>query len=282
MDFNKLTSATLSSTLSSTLSLFQQHRTLITSAAVCVAAGISLSVLSDIIEDYREWQDLGPNGMPFNIFGYLVQAVARPFARSDTREAAPFDQDKLSKLYGPIVLDSFLTRPPSPRSGERPVVPKFVGPHRQTSQEADGDMRSKQEAFLHELTAANPKLFQVKPSGLEGPLFNAIWLADGITMRDEMKHLKGEFAHAHAEGSTHLILSLVDAAKAIGSGWGERHRLSGVGFLIPWGFVMIYAPRDEKELQVWKEFIVASGRYVLGHETEVVMPSSSSSKKSRS
>ncbi|OTA62067.1 hypothetical protein K449DRAFT_395427 [Hypoxylon sp. EC38] len=268
MDLNKLSSQITTSTLQ----LFQQHRTLITTTAAVLAAGTGIKILSHIIADYNEWYALGPNGLPLNIFGYLFQSAAYPIARADVREPAPYDQNKLSKRYGALVLRSFLIAPLKPRKGERPKVPLFVGPHRQTTQGATPAIRDKQEAFLHALAAANPSLIQVKPSNLEGPLFNSVWLADGILLRDDIKRLNGEFAHPHGEGSTHMVLSLVDAAAAIENGWAERHRMSGVGPLMPWGFVMIYAPRDDEELNMWKEFMVASARYALGDGTKVVMP----------
>ncbi|KAI0834512.1 hypothetical protein F5Y06DRAFT_156201 [Hypoxylon sp. FL0890] len=268
MDLNKFTSQLTTSTLQ----LFQQHRTIITTTAAVLAAGTSIKLLSRIIADYNEWYALGPNGLPLNFFGYLVQSAARPFARLDVREPAPYDQDKLSKRYGSLSLRSFLTTSLKPRKGERPEVPLYVAPQRQTTQGATPAIRDKQDAFMHALAAANPSLIQVKPSNLEGPLFNGVWLADGIPLRDEIKHMNGEFAHPHGEGSTHMVLSLVDAAAAIEKGWAERHRMSGVGPMAPWGFVLIYAPRDDEELELWKEFMVASARYVLGDETKVVKP----------
>ncbi|KAI0880758.1 uncharacterized protein GGS22DRAFT_192893 [Annulohypoxylon maeteangense] len=275
------------------LTLFNNHRTLITGSAVCVAAVFGLSVLSDLIEDYNEWYELGPNGIPLNFFGYIAQKLATPLARTDVRDPiGPYDLAKMSKLYGPIVLTPFLDDMYHDvgedgeaglrrRPGERPVVPGYVGPHRQTTQKAPAAIRAKQDAFLHDLAAANPALFEVKPSSLEGPYFNAIWIKDSVPQRDEIKHLHGEFAHPHGEGSTHLVLSLADAATAIEACWAERHRMSGVGNLIPWGFVMIYAPRDDDELEVWKMFIVVSARYALGGETEVKMPSPASPKSSK-
>ncbi|KAI1134850.1 hypothetical protein F5Y05DRAFT_192833 [Hypoxylon sp. FL0543] len=268
MDLTKLTSQLTTSTAQ----LFQQHRGLITATAAVLAVGTSFKLLSRIIGDYNEWYALGPNGMPHNLFGYLVQSAIHPFARLDVREPAPYDQAKLSKRYGPLSLRSFLDTPLKPRKGERPEVPLYVAPQRQTTQQVTPAMRAKQEAFMHALAAANPSLIQVKPSNLEGPLFNGLWLADGIPLRDEIKRMNGEFAHPHGEGSTHLVLSLVDAAAAIESGWAERHRMSGVGPMAPWGFVLIYAPRDDEELDLWKKVVVASARYVLGDETKVVVP----------
>ncbi|KAI1444976.1 hypothetical protein ABKA04_000020 [Annulohypoxylon sp. FPYF3050] len=273
-----------SKVLAPVLSLFRNHRTLITGTAVCVVGVLSLSVLSELIDDYNEWYELGPNGIPLNFFGYLAQKLATPLARDDVFEPFPHNLDKLTKQYGTIVMTSFWTLGADGdndgevplRKGERPVVPPYVGPHRQTTQKASEAMRAKQEAFLHDLTAANPTLFEVKPSWLEGPRFNAIWIRSDVPQRDEIKKIGGEFAHPHGEGSTHLLLSLVDAAAAIESGWAERHRMSGA--LIPWGFVMIYAPRDDEELEIWKEFIVTSARYALSGKEDVKMPSPKSKK----
>ncbi|KAF3064965.1 putative phospholipase carboxylesterase protein [Daldinia childiae] len=254
--------------------LFQQNRTLCTAIAATVAAGGTISIISHIVADYRAWYALGPNGLPLNIFGYLFQSIGRSFARLDTRVPAPYDNAQLARSarYGPLSQRSFFSGSIPSRKGARPEVPMFVGPHRQTSQQAAPAMRSRQEAFLDALAAANPSLIRVRPSNLEGPLFRSVWLQSGIALRDEIKNLNGEFAHPHAEGSTHMVLSLVDAAAAIERGWSERHRMSGVAGLMPWGFVMVYAPRDDGEFRVWREFMVASARYVLGGDKEVVMP----------
>ncbi|KAI6087253.1 hypothetical protein F4821DRAFT_116417 [Hypoxylon rubiginosum] len=264
MDLNNLTT--------STLDLLRQHKTAVTASATVLLLSGAVPLLSRILSDYRAWYALGPNGLPLNPFGYLFQALASPFARLDTRVPAPYDVAKVSQKYGALTLQSFLPTPLSPRPGPRPEVPTFVGPQRQTTQQATPPTRAAQEAFLHAFSAANPSRIVVRPSNLEGPLFNSLWLVDdGVPVRDEIKRLHREFAHPHGEGSTHLVLSLSDAKAAIEMGWAERHRMSGVGGLMPWGFVLIYAPRDEGEMEVWKRFVLASARYALGGE-EVVMP----------
>ncbi|KAL7625950.1 hypothetical protein AAE478_002719 [Parahypoxylon ruwenzoriense] len=265
---------------STTLTLLRQNRALAsgTAAAAVLALGAVIPLLSRAASNYRAWYALGPNGLPLNIFGYLFQALASPIARTDTREPAPYDAGALARspLYGALSQRSFLgsslTQIP-PRADPRPDVPSFVGPHRQTSQCASSGMRQAQDAFVQALTAANPGLLRVRPSNLEGPLFDGLWVAERfVPLRNEVKNLNGEFAHVHGEGSTHLVLSLADAAAAIEAGWAERHRMSGVGTLMPWGFVMIYAPRDEGELRVWREFVVSSARYMFAGEEEIVMP----------
>ncbi|KAI2778770.1 hypothetical protein F4815DRAFT_231759 [Daldinia loculata] len=266
MDITKITAPVLE--------LFRQNRTLCTAIAAVVATGGAASIFSRIVADYRAWYALGPNGLPLNIFGYLFQSIGRSFARSDTRVPVPYDNAKLARSarYGPLSQRSFFSGSIPPRKGTQPEVPTFVGPHRQTSQQATPAMRARQESFLEALAVANPSLIRVRPSNLEGPLFKSIWLQSGLALRDEIKNLNGEFAHSHAEGSTHMVLSLADAATAIERGWSERHRMSGIASIMPWSFVMIYAPRDDEEFRIWKEFMMASARYVLGGEKEVIMP----------
>ncbi|KAI1373045.1 hypothetical protein F4677DRAFT_448871 [Hypoxylon crocopeplum] len=258
MDFDKLST--------SAIELFHQNKPLITTAAGILSISATIPLLSRVRADYNAWYALGPNALPLNPFGYAFQAIAGLFARLDTRVPAPYDATALSQTprYGPLSQRSFLPTSIPQRSGARPDVPTFVGPQRQTSQRASADMRAAQEAFLHALAAANEALLRVMPSNLEGPLFNGLYLQKGLAVRDEIRRLNGEFAHPHGEGSTHAVLSLVDAATAIESGWAERHRMSGMGSLIPWGFVLVYAPRDEAELGIWKEFVAASARYALG------------------
>ncbi|KAI2609196.1 hypothetical protein GGR54DRAFT_388268 [Hypoxylon sp. NC1633] len=271
MDFNKATATALS--------LIQQNKTLATTAAAVLAIGATLPLLSRIWADYSAWYALGPNGLPLNVFGYLFQALAgSTVARLDTRVPAPYDLAQVSRSprYGTLSTRSFLPpalTPVPPRAGPRPEVPHFVGPQRQTSQRSHSAALAAQKAFMHALQGANPGLMRVAPSRLEGPLYDALWLADGAPRRSETEYmLHGEFVHPHGEGSTHMVLSLVDAAAAIEAGWAERHRMSGVRGLIPWGYVLVYAPRDEAEVHIWKEFVVASARYALGGDVKVVVP----------
>ncbi|KAH9992390.1 hypothetical protein F4779DRAFT_240989 [Xylariaceae sp. FL0662B] len=246
---------------SASLGFLQQNRTLLTAAAIVLG---SAPVLSFAVSDYRAWLALGSNGLPSNIFGYLFQTTSRLFARSDTRVPAPYDGTRVSSRYGPDSRRSFLAAPLPPRTGPRPEIPSFVAPHRQTSQRCTADMAARQKLFMRALAAANPAVLQVKPSDLEGPNYPALWLAEGIIpARPETRSMNGEFLHPHGEGSTHLVLSLADATMAIESGWAERHRMSGVIPLIPWNFVLIYAPRTNDEFRIWSEIVLASARYIV-------------------
>jgi hypothetical protein len=74
-----------------------------------------------------------------------------------------------------------------------------------------------------------------------------------------------EFCHIHSlpEGSIHLTLPRDLARQAVALGWAEPHILARSG-LQSGTLVMVYAPRDEEDLQsVWR-LIMASYRFAMG------------------
>lgn len=82
-----------------------------------------------------------------------------------------------------------------------------------------------------------------------------------FSMPEYLKGTNGEMLHPHDEGSTHAVHSLSDATRAIELGWAERHLLSGVHGVIPWGYVLIYAPRNDAEFEGWEEVVLAAVRF---------------------
>ncbi|KAH6627478.1 hypothetical protein F5144DRAFT_548923 [Chaetomium tenue] len=92
----------------------------------------------------------------------------------------------------------------------------------------------------------------------------------------------GEIAHVHvADGSLHAVLHPEDVRTVIDAGWGERHplcandkrwfRLLFHGFMeqrlpVPGGLVLVYAPRDEGELQVLHAILEAAVWYATRGE----------------
>ena len=78
----------------------------------------------------------------------------------------------------------------------------------------------------------------------------------------------GEICHAHpSDGSLHLTLHPADAKIMLENGWGERHPLAKGGWFrrfVPREFVLIYAPRTEKELDVVMQIVAASIWWVSG------------------
>lgn len=89
-------------------------------------------------------------------------------------------------------------------------------------------------------------------------------LADDITLaRPEVIVGGREFAHLHPDGSLHASLSPEMALAAVAAGWAIPH---------PWankrpgweGFVMIYSPISEEELEVVLDLLRSSYGFVTG------------------
>ncbi|KAI0505702.1 hypothetical protein F5B22DRAFT_626953 [Xylaria bambusicola] len=257
---------------------------------------------------YVAWHALGEGGIPHSPRGWLLNVLAHLVARRDPRAVpAPYEKSTPSpsattfslsateeSRYTPYAKESHL-KPLPPRSSPRPLVPGTVIPQRQTSETASSSTVSRQNAYLASLARSNPSLFAIKPSALESPKFTALWLSPSPSPSssasenvdlEQAKWLppraRGETAHVHAEGSAHVCLSLPDAAEVVRKGWGERHRMSGVGTMLPWGYVLLYAPREDEgkggsheDWQVWKTIVVAAARVVAksaGFEGEIVVP----------
>lgn len=79
-----------------------------------------------------------------------------------------------------------------------------------------------------------------------------------------------EFAHIHPppDGSMHLALPPQVAREVVEKGWGEPHPATRLA-LSPPGIIMLYAPRDERELQIVTAIVAESYRYARG---ESAMP----------
>ncbi|MFE1174397.1 luciferase family protein [Streptomyces sp. NPDC058773] len=144
------------------------------------------------------------------------------------------------------------------REGERPRTGPEV-PHLQLSQRSPAEVR---EALLRWLDAALPGTTWGR-SKVSAPSSRARFLdgtlpAPGAVLMpprgDE------EFVHVHADGSLHLALDPADHAAFLSSGWGEKHPLYDHGINV----VMLYAPRNETELDTVQQVIAASYRYATG------------------
>ncbi|GAB1310883.1 hypothetical protein MFIFM68171_01093 [Madurella fahalii] len=189
-----------------------------------------------------------------------------------------------------------------PRTPPRPEVPDFVAPQRQATQPASGPMIARMQGFLRALAARNPSLLEIRPSGLEGVGTDAVYLkatppsrsrnsnsssssgsgssqghvgdvgreeqeakaVAAVVVPEYMGMAKAEIVHVHGEGSSHVTMSLVDAEAAVKQGWAERHPLTGVPKMLPWGYVLLYAPRDDVEYELWTKLVVAGCRFVAG------------------
>lgn len=141
-------------------------------------------------------------------------------------------------------------------------------------------------SLFSSIVLKNPNLLEQKLSSLEKhniALFvHPNLLAKPDNLPEPAVVSKGELGHIHGDTSMHLYFSPADAKVIIEKGWGERHRCArtqpwwfgGKKYMFNIGdtFLIVYAPRDEQELDVLRTLIRASARYMTGDET-VVEPS---------
>ncbi|MEA2420097.1 MAG: hypothetical protein QOE60_2303 [Thermoleophilaceae bacterium] len=141
------------------------------------------------------------------------------------------------------------------RAGDRPRTTP-TNPHTQLDQQPS-DLR-----WVEELTRrafALPGVVE-QPSGISVPGARALVLAPGEPVGPPDAFLiEREFAHLHPapDHSLHAMLPTDTVDEAIAAGWAELHPVALRG-LIPATAVMLYAPRDEAELEVVDSLVRAS------------------------
>ena len=177
---------------------------------------------------------------------------------------------------GPNLLDpsahstsgpSYLHAPLPPRAGGRPRIMPRVMPQRQVPEPITPEARDRLQALVRRLAAEHPALLEQKPSHTEGKSTDGLYAkpAEEVpTLNPEAKEdklLQREIAHAHpADNSLHVWLSGPDARKVIEAGWGQMFPLKFVNK----GWTMVYAPRNDEELEVVERIVNAGVGWVTG------------------
>lgn len=153
------------------------------------------------------------------------------------------------------------------RNGAKPTT-NPQPPHLQTTQQSPRDVYRALNAWVFN----SFDLVREEPTRISVPTSRAMWLLENVpTAPDVFMPPLGsrEFAHTHKDGSMHLMLTSQDESIVMEAGWGELH---------PWHHkgvreILIYAPRDQKELETVKAIVQASYDYVVGSSySEVVAP----------
>ncbi|KAH7401035.1 hypothetical protein DE146DRAFT_654701 [Phaeosphaeria sp. MPI-PUGE-AT-0046c] len=231
---------------------------------LAITGTLGLASIMFAYRDYRNYVSLGPHGLPDTFRGWYIQLKMIRHARKDTAVPAPYD---INVAAGPFDKTSYLPQDAANALKQRPGnkaprVPGFTAPQRQTSDQASEEMKQAMYAHLDHVASLHTPLLEIQDSVLEGPV-PALCIKDFSSISDSKKPdvfraTKGEMTHVHPpDGSTHLILSLADQKRVIEMGWGLRHRLSGGG-LLPWNYTFVYAPRNEREFEVWKGIVGAA------------------------
>lgn len=149
----------------------------------------------------------------------------------------------------------------TPRRGVRPSTTNGP-PHQQLDQQPlDDSVRQALAARVFALPGVSEG-----PSRISVPGARALILDRAIAAGPkEAFFVDGEFAHIHPGGdsSLHLCLPPDLAAGAERAGWAEPHILVASGKLPP-THVMVYAPRDDHELETVIGLVEASWRFAAG------------------
>jgi hypothetical protein len=142
-----------------------------------------------------------------------------------------------------------------PRPGPRPNTTP-TNPHTQLDQQPPEARWSEELARrVFELPGVGEE-----PSGISVPGARALVLApDEPTGPPEAFLIGREFAHLHPDPdhSLHAMLPTDLVTEAIDAGWAESHPVALRG-LIPRNAVMLYAPRDQAEVDVIERLVRAS------------------------
>ena len=130
---------------------------------------------------------------------------------------------------------------------------------------------------MRKIATSNSSHLDILPSKFEGGSSDAVWsnipapstTTDASSPSAPAKAKKEIYHVHHSDGSAHTVLSAADARLIIDRGWGERHWLSGQ-VLLPLGYTMVYAPRNEEELRVHQMVVKAAAGYALQGEHRIL------------
>ncbi|KAG5938574.1 hypothetical protein E4U53_007974 [Claviceps sorghi] len=200
--------------------------------------------------DYQNFLNLGPGGTPSSLYGYLQISWWRLWALHD-----PFTAPSPSSVSG-ILPASSSRGPDLPyRPGPRPLV-AGIAPQRQLDQHGPRHSYLALRRAMVRLAAAKPLSFGTERSCVEK---HGLALFAKHALRT---NCQGEIVHVHdSDHSMHLCLHPGDMDVVLRRGWGQRHPLARKGWLrmpVSCDFVMIYAPRNEDELQIVYRIIEAA------------------------
>lgn len=148
------------------------------------------------------------------------------------------------------------------RAGPRPRTTPSA-PHIQQDQNAP-------PALLEALAGRVYALPDVeeRPTAVSAEGARAIWLKDEVRVAPaggvQLFLYSRELGHFHPwDGSLHIALPPVVARQAVAAGWAEPHPLARLG-MAPEHIVMLYGPRDERDLDMVFSLIVAAVRNAGG------------------
>ncbi|KAK3116483.1 hypothetical protein LTR53_003087 [Teratosphaeriaceae sp. CCFEE 6253] len=213
---------------------------------------ILLPFLLHLHHDFLAFVALGPGGTPSTVAGYMRVKVLSFFALSDPYTPTPIPRRSQS---APGYLRAL-----AKRVSPRPVT-RGIAPHRQITQKASQAHYQKLQSAIEAIAASDSSL-KVRTSCFEK------YSTGLFSTAPVQRTCGGEICHAHpSDGSMHLTLHPADAKIVMEAGWAERHPLARGGWFerfVPGGFLMVYAPREESDVEALMQVVKAAVWYVNG------------------
>jgi phospholipase/carboxylesterase len=199
-------------------------------------------------------RDPGGHGITAPTLHRLAQWVTDRLGHVHTHGAAPVGVP--ADVEWPTLADAVLPH----RAGPPPQVSWEI-PQQQLTQNAPTAM---QERLFEQITAL-PGI-RGGASLISVPGARAFTLPEGSGPDDAYLVPEArEFAHLHPayDGSLHLALPPAQAADLVAHGWGVPHPWAGTRLAA--GFVMLFGPRDDDELDTVAGVVAAGHASASGH-----------------
>ncbi|KAF5615339.1 hypothetical protein F25303_13810 [Fusarium sp. NRRL 25303] len=245
----------LNSILHSFSNLTPQSQRLAIAAAVGVIVGIPVFRIA--AEDYRGYIALGPGGLPHSFIGWIGQILLKPL-KKEPFQTSCYDEKSTE------ADDREVDGAESTVDGYGEAI-SYRGMCIATTACHSTYLQSQgYQSFLSSLASSSSSKLKIATSLAErrGP---ALFVASEKPSHPIAKRTGGEIVHMHgSDGSMHINLAPKDAKLVLERGWGQRHPLSGTVLYL--GNVMVYAPRNEDELEVVKSITRAGVKFMLGEE----------------
>lgn len=151
------------------------------------------------------------------------------------------------------------------RLDRRPGVPPLTGKYPPQLQYSDQSPRDVYSGLIKWAFTAYPGVREAR-SLISIHEARALWLDESVPAPAHVfmpPMGSREYAHTHPCGSMHLMLSEGDENTVLESGWGIRHPSYSRGYRE----MLVFAPRDFKELETIKSILDASYRHATGQAT---------------
>jgi hypothetical protein len=195
----------------------------------------------------------GTGGTPPTLQGYLKirrWGLYLLYSRQNLLDPSPIPDSGESYIHSQKVPD---------RQGRRPRLTRWTLPQRQFPESITPGASAALDNLMQEFASTPPytKYIETGPSKTEGGTGSAIYVKKDVKTINPVAHkIFYEVAHVHpADNSLHVYISPKDAKLVMHRGWGQRFPVT---WIAPPSWIMVYAPRNENEVDVVREIIRAA------------------------